>query len=60
MANASSPRVVFSDYKPNGLIMNITYWFAPPNNDQFTAHAEKVNLRILEEFNRAGINLSSS
>ena len=56
----SSPRVVFSDYKPNGLILNITYWFAPPNNDEYAAHAEKINLRILEEFNRAGINLSSA
>jgi len=56
----SFPRVVFNDYKPNGLILNITYWFAPPNNDEYAAHAEKINLRILEEFNRAGINLSSS
>ncbi len=56
----TSPRVVFSDYKPNGLILNITYWFAPPNNEQYMAHAEKINLRILEEFNKAGINLSNS
>ncbi len=56
----TSPQVVFSDYKPNGLILNVTYWFAPPNNDQYMAHAEKINLRILEEFNRAGINLASS
>jgi MscS family membrane protein len=56
----SSPRVVFSDYKPNGLILNVTYWFAPPNSDEYAAHTEKINLRILEEFNRAGIILSSS
>ncbi len=54
------PQVVFSDYKANGLILNITYWFAPPNNDQYTAHAEKINLRILEEFDRAGIILASA
>jgi len=34
--------------------------YAPPNNDEYTAHAEKINLRILEEFNRAEINLANS
>jgi MscS family membrane protein len=56
----TSPQVVFSDYKTNCLILEVAYWFAPPNNDQYAAHAEKINLRILEEFNRAGINLASS
>jgi MscS family membrane protein len=56
----SPPRVCFNDYKPNGLILNITYWFAPPNNNQFLAHAEKINLRILEEFNKAEIILASA
>jgi MscS family membrane protein len=54
------PQVVFGDYKTNGLVLNIAYWYAPPNNDQYTAHAEKVNMRILEEFNKAGINLASA
>jgi MscS family membrane protein len=56
----TSPRVVFSEYKPNGLILNVTYWFAPPNRDQYMTHAERVNMRILEEFNRAEIQLASS
>jgi MscS family membrane protein len=56
----TSPQVVFSEYKTNSLILDVTYWFAPPNNDEYTAHAEKINLRILEEFNRAGINLANS
>jgi len=55
-----SPQVSFIDYKENSLILNITYWYAPPNNDEYTAHAEKINLRILEEFNRAEINLANS
>jgi MscS family membrane protein len=54
------PQVVFGDYKTNGLVLNIAYWYAPPNNDQYAAHAEKVNMRILEEFNRAGITLASA
>jgi MscS family membrane protein len=56
----SHPQVVFGDYKPNGLVLNIAYWYAPPNNEQYTAHAEKINMRILEEFNRAGITLASA
>jgi MscS family membrane protein len=56
----TSPQVVFSEYKTNSLILDVTYWFAPPNNDEYSANAEKINLRILEEFNRAGINLANS
>jgi len=56
----TSPQVVFSEYKTNCLILEVTYWFAPPNNDEYSANAEKINLRILEEFNRAGINLANS
>ena len=56
----TQPQVFFSDFKPNGLILNIVYWFAPPNKDQYLPHAEKINMRILEEFNRAGINLVGS
>jgi MscS family membrane protein len=54
------PQVFFSDYTANSLNLNIIYWYAPPNSDEYMAHAEKINLRILEEFNRAGINLASA
>jgi MscS family membrane protein len=53
------PRIVFSEYKTNSLILNVSYWFAPPNNEDYESHAEKINLRILEEFNRAGICLAN-
>lgn len=55
-----APQVSFSDYKTDSLILNITYWYAPPNNDQYIIHAETINLRILEEFDRAGIKLVNS
>jgi len=51
------PRVVFSDYTPKTLNLDITYWYAPPNTGEYMAHAEKLNMRILEELNRAGIKL---
>ena len=50
----------FSDYTAKSLNLNIIYWYAPPNGDEYMAHAENINLRILEEFNRAGINLASA
>ncbi len=56
---ACPPRISFSDYTMKSLNLDVVYWYAPPNNDQYAAHAEKLNLRILEEFNRAGIILSS-
>jgi MscS family membrane protein len=55
-----APQVSFSDYKENSLILSVTYWYAPPNNDQYLTHSEKINLRILEEFNRAEIKLINS
>lgn len=54
------PQVFFSDYTANSLNLNVIYWYAPPNNAEYMAHAEKINLRILEEFNRAEIKLASS
>lgn len=56
----SVPQVFFSDYTGNSLSLNIIYWYAPPNNGEYMAHAENINLRILEAFNRSGINLASS
>ena len=53
---ARPPRqVFFGDYAPGSLTLSVTYWYAPPVAAEFHAHAEKLNLRILEEFNRAGI-----
>lgn len=56
----SPPQVFFSDYTPSSMNLTITYWYAPPNGSLQQAHAEKINLRILDEFNQADIKLSST
>ena len=53
---ASSPaRIYFSDFAPDGLAISATYWYAPPSWWDFQEHAQKVNLRIVEEFFKAGV-----
>jgi MscS family membrane protein len=52
------PRVFFSELKPDGPAIAVTYWFAPPDHIAFMEHAEKMNVRILAELSQAGIALS--
>lgn len=52
------PRVFFSDYGATSLNLQVIYWYAPPAWWDYMAHAERVNLRILEEFERAGIEFA--
>ena len=49
------PRIYFSDFAADGLVISATYWYAPPSWWDFQEHAQKVNLRIVEEFFKAGI-----
>jgi MscS family membrane protein len=49
------PRIYFSDFAAEGLSISATYWYAPPSWWDFQEHAQKVNLRIVEEFFQAGI-----
>ncbi len=52
------PRIYFSDFAAAGLAISATYWYAPPSWWDFQEHAQKVNLRIVEEFFKAGIQLA--
>lgn len=52
------PRVFFNDFNADSLNIAMVYWFAPPDWWSYMEHAQKVNLRILEEFERAGIELA--
>jgi MscS family membrane protein len=49
------PRIYFSEFAADGLVISATYWYAPPSWWDFQEHAQKVNLRIVEEFFKAGI-----
>jgi len=52
------PRVYFNDFTDDGLNLFAIYWFAPPAYWDYLEHAQALNLRILEEFEKAGIGLA--
>ena len=53
------PRVHFSDLTAPHLNIQIVYWYAPTDWWGYMAHTERVNLRIMEELERLGIELAS-
>ena len=38
--------------------MTVTYWYAPATDPDYAAHAERVNLRIVEVLQKAGVELT--
>jgi len=52
------PRVYFSDFNADSLNILVLYWYAPPAYWDFMEHAERLNLRIFEEFEKAGIEFA--
>jgi small-conductance mechanosensitive channel len=52
------PRVFFQDYLADSLNILVVYWFAPADHWEYMAHAEQVNLRIFEEFERLGVSFA--
>ncbi len=56
--NELSPRVFFSDFNADSLNILVIYWYAPPLYWDFMEHAQRLNLRIFEEFEKAGIEFA--
>jgi MscS family membrane protein len=52
------PQVIFEDIQASNFKLTVIYWYAPANDPGFTAHAERVNLRIIEELQRLGVDLA--
>ncbi len=53
------PRAYFSDYGDWALKLTVIYWYAPASSYwDYMEHAERFNIRLLEEFNRAGIDFA--
>ncbi len=52
------PRVYFNEFNSDSLNIMVIYWFTPPDYWAFCDHAQKVNLRIFEEFEKAGIDFA--
>ncbi|MEX2092406.1 MAG: mechanosensitive ion channel domain-containing protein [Pirellulales bacterium] len=54
------PKVFFNDFNAESLNLQIAYHFAPPDQGAFNEHAQKVNFRIFEEFERLGVAFAFS
>lgn len=55
----SLPVVRFEDFLDGKFKLTVTYWYAPATDRGYAAHAERVNLRIVEELQKAGVELVS-
>jgi MscS family membrane protein len=56
--DAFPPRVFFKDYQADSLDLFVIYWYAPPAYWDYMEHAQRLNLRIFEEFEKAGIEFA--
>ncbi|MCK5528311.1 MAG: mechanosensitive ion channel [Kiritimatiellae bacterium] len=52
------PRVWLNDFERDHLELKFLYWYHPPSYWEYTAHADKVNREILDEFKTAGIKMA--
>ena len=51
------PQVRFEDVQAGNFKVTVTYCYAPATDPGYAAHAERVNLRIVEELQKAGVEL---
>ena len=56
--NDYPPRVYFNDYADANLNIIVIYWFMPPAYWDYLEHAQRFNLRLFEEFEKAGIEFA--
>ncbi len=52
------PRVYFNNFNADSLNIFVIYWFAPPAYWDYLAHGQQLNLRLAEEFEKAGIEFA--
>jgi potassium-dependent mechanosensitive channel len=52
------PRVFFNDYNADSLNIQVLYWYAPTDWWAYVEHCERVNYRIMEEFERLGVDFA--
>ena len=56
--NEFPPRAYFNDYNAESLNIIVIYWYAPPAYWDYLDHGQRLNLRIFEEFDKAGIEFA--
>ncbi len=54
---AYPPQVHFEDIQAGNFRLTVTYWYAPATDPDYAAHAERVNLQIVAELQKAGVEL---
>jgi len=52
------PRVYFNEFNDASLNIMFTYWYHPPDYWDFQAFNQKVNLRIMQAFEKEGIHFA--
>ena len=52
------PRVYFTAFNADSLNIMVIYWYVPPAYWDYLEHGQRVNLRIFEEFEKAGIEFA--
>jgi len=57
-ADQFPPRAYFNDYNADSLNILVIYWHAPPAWWDYLEHTQRFNLRLFEEFERAGIEFA--
>lgn len=57
-ADLMEPRVFFNEFNSDSLNIFAIYWYIPPDWWPYNEHAQRVNLRIFEEFQQAGIEFA--
>ena len=53
-----SPKVFFSEFAAESLNIQVVYWYAPADWWGYMEHSQRVNFRIMEEFERLGIDFA--
>ena len=53
------PQILFTDFTAGCPTINVTYHYTPPKGDEYQQHAHRLNMRIKEEFDKAGIQLAA-
>ena len=52
------PRAYFDEFNADSLRIRVLYWFHPADWWAYSDHAQRFNLRLMEEFERAGIEFA--
>ncbi len=58
MAADKPPRVYFNEFNDASLNIMMSYWFRPPDYWAFQAFNQKVNMQIMQEFEKEGIEFA--